>query len=264
MIPPERHAVVHWTDVDHRVARYAAATVGAFLAAAKRRVLRYRAPEDGSQGGVVTFSSPHHVMQSFTKGSGLTCALRSWAPEDSYEITVTMPLLASVDGDPIGDDPAPSLEHLKLFVALASVTGRMLGVDPNGMLAFRSDDERGAEVERSVHEACADMMAVWASSDRTSPRSVKAELPLLDRRGRITRIDEPGQGDAARSIMDEDARAATDHVASTLAPCAVLYKDGPTHFCIRAHSMAPDPSVPDPMETMRRLAGIHARMGSAR
>lgn len=260
MIEGSDHRVIHWTNVDHRVAKHAATTVGSFVAASCRRLLKPQARSPGDTSGTVRFASANHSMEVTTRSRDLTCTMQSRVPGDLYEITVSIPMIGTIGGDPIGDDPGPTIEHLHQFVDLANAPTCMMG-DKEEFLGLPGSDETGLRILAQVDEAAADALACWNGSGRPSPRLVRVTMPLLDKPGRIVRTEEPGLGSDARLNQNVDERASIDAIAATLPAVAILYKDGPTHFRIRSHFVEPKMRIPDAMETMRRLAAISARNG---
>jgi hypothetical protein len=262
MIEADEHHVIHWTNVDHRIARHAATTVASFVAACHRRIMKPGPRRPDSPSGVVRFASTYHSMEVTTRSGDLTCTMQSRVPGDLYEITVSIPMIWAIEGDPIGDDPTPTIEHLHRFVEIARAPACMMG-DKDEFLGLPGSDETGLRILALIDEATADALACWNGSGRPSPRLVRVTLPLLDRIGRIVRTEEPGMGSDARANPMVDERASIAAIVATLPAMAVLYKDGPTHFHIRSHFVEPKMRIPDAMETMRRLAAISARDGHA-
>ena len=261
MKSPSEHSVLHWTNVDDRVALHAASTVRAFLKAVRRRRLRFEVLTSTGPARV-RFSTDTHRLETSTSSRDVTCTIASNLPGDSYEMAVSMPLAMDIAGDPVGEDPAPSLACLNAFMELSSLPGCIMG-EGNEFLGLPPSDAEGRRIIRLAHEAAQDALACWSLSDGTAPRDITIRLPLLGERGRISRIEEDGATFSAEMGPDPRQSRLLSRIVDRLPALAVLWKDGPRHFRVRSHCIEAPVTMPDPMEVMRRITDLERRRETA-
>lgn len=258
MRAPSEHRVLHWTNVDDRVALHASGTVRAFLKAVRRRRLRFELlPTTGPCR--VRFSTDTHRLETWTSSRDVSCTITSNLPGDRYEMTVSMPLSMDLPGDPVDDDPEPSLASLTAFMELASMPGCIIG-EGDDFLGMPASDGEGLRITSLVNRAAQDALACWSLSDDTAPRDVTIRLPLLGERGRISRIERDGASFRAETGPGPRQNRLLSRIEDDLPPLAVLWKDGPRHFRIRSHCIGTPVTMPDPMEIMRRMTNLESRM----
>lgn len=261
MTPPSDHSVLHWTNVDDRVALHAASTIRAFLKAVRRRRLRFEAlPTTGPAR--VRFSTDTHRLETWTSSRDVSCAIASNVPGDSYEMTVSMPMAMDLGGDPVGDDPGPSIACLNAFMELSSLPGCIIG-EGNDFLGLPPSDAEGRRITELANEAAQNALACWSLSDGTVPRDITVRLPLLGERGRISRIEKGGATFRAETGPDTRQSRLLARIVDGLPALAVLWKDGPRHFRVRSHCIEAPVTMPDPMEIMRRITNLERRKETA-
>lgn len=261
MRAPSEHRVLHWTNVDDRVALHAASTVRAFLKATRRRRLRFEMPSSTGPARV-RFSTDTHRLETSTSSRDVTCTIASNLPGDSYEMTVSMPMAMDLDGDPVGEDPKPSLACLNAFMELSSLPGCVIG-EGNEFLGLPASDAEGRRITGLAYEAAQNALACWSLSDGTVPRDITIRLPLLGERGRISRIEREGASFRAEIGPNPRQSRLLSTIEDDLPSLAVLWKDGPRHFRIRSHCIGTPITMPDPMEIMRRMTNLESRMESS-
>lgn len=261
MRAPAEHSVLHWTNVDDRVALHAASTVRAFLKATRRRRLRFEMPSSTGPARV-RFSTDTHRLETSTSSRDVTCTIASNVPGDSYEMTVSMPMAMELDGDPVGEDPEPSLACLKAFMEISSLPGCVIG-EGNDFLGLPPSDAEGRRITGLAYEAAQDALACWSLSDGTMPRDITVRLPLLRERGRISRIEKDGASFKAEKGPDPRQSRILSRIVDGLPALAVLWKDGPRHFRVRSHCIEAPVAMPDPMEIMRRITNLERRKETA-